>query len=213
MDDDLIRSDRAGRPRGRRWPDATTAPARLRALRHVRHAPHRPRAERPDGQGEVRADPARPRGARRRAPRGSSVRARPCWRRRCSRTGLAAGGAARARGDDAAQRLLRPDPRALPRLRRGLRQALGGRGPRGGRDQDLARRLGRPGARGDRRPRGAGGDAGARQRRRRDRRPRPARSRPTGRPSCRTTPRPTPRRSSSWSAPATRRASTTGATW
>ena len=79
--------------------------------------------------------------------------------------------------------------------------------------EHVARRLRRPGPRGDRRPRGAGRDAGARQRHRRHRREVAARSPPTGRASCRTTPRPTPRPSCSWCARATPRASRTGTTW
>ena len=71
---------------------------------------------------------------------------------------------------DAAQRLLRPDPRALPGVQRGLQRALAGARQPGRRDPDLARRLGQPGARGDRRARRAGGDARARLRHRRDRR-------------------------------------------
>ena len=79
-------------------------------------------------------------------------------------------------------------------------------------DRSLARRLRQPGAGGDRRPRRAGGDAGAGQRHRRASPTSPARSRPTGSRSCRTTPRPTPRPSSSWCARAIPRASPTGAT-
>ena len=69
-----------------------------------------------------------------------------------------------------AQRLVRPDARAVPGVQRGLRQALEGRRPARTSPSAVARRLGQAGARGDRRARGRRGDAGAGLRHRRDRR-------------------------------------------
>ena len=112
----------------------------------------------------------------------------------------------------AAQRVVRPDARALPGLQRGLRQALEGQDRRQRHDQAVARRLGQAGALGDRRPGGRRGHAGAGLRHRRHRRSASC-CRPTGRSACRTTARPTPRPSCSWCARATRRASRTGTTW
>ena len=70
----------------------------------------------------------------------------------------------------AAQRLLRPDARALPGLQRRLRQVLEGEDRPERHHQAVARRLRQAGARRDRRPRGRRGHAGARLRHRRDRR-------------------------------------------
>ena len=98
--------------------------------------------------------------------RPSVGRGRCCW----AASGLAARCGARRRGR-AAQRLLRPDARALqatstrpspPHWKAKTGEAVT--------DQAVARRLGQAGARGDRRPRGRRGDAGARPRHRRDRR-------------------------------------------
>ena len=169
-------------------------------LRHVRHDP--------------RLDAARASRARERRP----------WRadwtdfaaRALGRLGRGSGSARRSRSSrarsGAARLRRRPRCSTSPTTRRASSTARSTRpSPRNGRptatprarDRDLARRLGQPGAGGDRRARGAGGDAGARLRHRRHRRASRARSRPTGSRSCRTIPRPTPRRSCSWCARAT----------
>ena len=84
--------------------------------------------------------------------------------------GLAALAGPASASIDAAQRLLRPDPRALPGVQRRLRRALAGQDRRDGHDQHVAWRLGQAGPRGDRRPRRRCRDAGAGGRHRRDRR-------------------------------------------
>ena len=141
--------------------------------------------------------------------------------RRPSDGRLAAAGRRRSRGrwgarrrGGAAERLVRPDARALPATstRRSPTYWKAKTGETVD-DQAVARRLGQAGARGDRRPRGRRRDAGAGLRHRRDRQQGASCSRPTGRSACRTTARPTPRRSCSWCARATRRASRTGTTW
>ena len=119
--------------------------------------------------------------------------------------------ARRAPRPGAPQRLLRPDPRALPGGQRRLRRAVEGEDRQGRHDPAVARRLGQAGPRGDRRPRGRRGDARPRLRHRRDRAGRPPRRR-TGRSGCRRTAAPTPRPSCSSCARGTRRASRTGAT-
>ena len=71
----------------------------------------------------------------------------------------------------AAQRLLRPDARALPGVQRARSPTHWKAADRRGRhDPAVARRLGQAGARGDRRPRGRRRHARARRRHRRDRR-------------------------------------------
>ena len=74
------------------------------------------------------------------------------------------------RRHDPAQRVLRPDARALQGLQRGLRRALEGEDRRDRDHPAVARRLRQAGARGDRRPGRRRGDAGAGRRHRRDRR-------------------------------------------
>ena len=111
------------------------------------------------------------------------------------------------------QRLLRPDPRALPRLN----AAFAGKWQAEDRPDDPLQhepwRLGQAVARHHRRARRRRRDPGARLRHRRDRRRRRGRSPPAGRRGCRATARPIPRRSSSSSARAIRRGSATGAIW
>ena len=102
-------------------------------------------------------------------------------RRRAAVLGFAR---ARARRGQAAQRLLRPDARALPGLQRRLRQVLEGEDRAGRHGPAVARRLRQAGALGHRRPRGRRRHAGARLRHRRHREGRPARRR-TGRRGCR----------------------------
>ena len=114
----------------------------------------------------------------------------------------------------AAQRLLRPDARALRRTStRRSRQLLEGKTGQSVDDQAVARRLGQAGARGDRRPRGRRRHARARLRHRRDRRQGPGCCRRLAEAAAAQQRRPTPRRSCSWCARATRRASRTGTTW
>ena len=105
----------------------------------------------------------------------------------------------------AAQRQLRSDARALQGHQRRLRRALEGRRPATTSPSTSARRLGRAGPRGDRRPGGRRGDAGARLRHRRHRATRrkllPAELADAPAAQQR---RPTPRPSCSWCARATR---------
>ena len=146
------------------------------------------------------------------------------WRFRCSklsdRSSPSAGpracglrrsrSAARARRNGAAQCLVRSDPRALSRDRRGLRREVEEGHRRDDHDPAVAWRIGRAGPRGDRRSQGGRRDAGARRRHRRDRRQDrqdPGRLAEAPAEQFR---RPIRPRSSSSSARATRRGSTTG---
>ena len=78
--------------------------------------------------------------------------------------------AAGVRRHDPAQRLLRPDPRALPGLQRGVRRPLEEGDRRDGDHPAVARRLGQAGPRRDRRPRRRRRHPGAGRRHRRHRR-------------------------------------------
>ena len=91
----------------------------------------------------------------------------------------------RIRRYDPPQRLLRPDPRALQGVQRGLRRELEGRDRRDRHHPAVAWRLGQAGPRGDRRPRRRRRDAGARRRHRRDRREVRQDRRRTGGRACR----------------------------
>ena len=98
---------------------------------------------------------------------------------------------------DAAQRLLRSDPRAVRGFQRRVCPLLEGEDRSAGARRAVARRLGHAGALGHRRARRGCRDAGARGRHRRHRRAAASSCRSTGRAGCPTTARPTPRRSSS----------------
>ena len=105
---------------------------------------------------------------------------------------------------------LRPDARALPRIDTAFAAYWKKDTGETVDHPAVAWRLGRAGARGDRRPGRRRGDAGARLRHRRHRRQDGHDPGRLAEAPARTTPRPTPRRSSSWCARATPRASTTG---
>ena len=86
-----------------------------------------------------------------------------------SRAGPCQHGRGPGRSTGAAERFLRPDPRAVPGRERRIREAVQGE-DRQGRDRPaVARRLGQAGPRRDRRPRSGRRDAGARVRHRRHR--------------------------------------------
>ena len=80
-----------------------------------------------------------------------------------------AGTVAQAAEDHAAQRVVRPDPRAVRRFQQVVRRVLEEEDRRHGEHQAVARRLRAPGALGDRRPRRRRRDARARGRHRCDR--------------------------------------------
>ena len=201
-----------------------------RDARDERHRPRRARLRRADRRRRLRATGDRAlhpdrRGDQRHGRRGDDPRPQDtavasngrlrtvCLKRLLAFVSARSPPLRRAGRRHAAQRLVRPDARALPGVQRGVREALAGEDRREGHDQAVARRLGQAGARGDRRARSRRRDARARVRHRRDRRAAELHRRRLADAAAATTARRTRRRSCSSCARATRRASRTGTTW